>query len=79
MQYHPIRVNMKIRDLAGMISNSNITEGCSNIQPQPTKIVDLRVYGDYIYLDTEERRRFVANTHEYLIDQIQYTLPVTIP
>jgi hypothetical protein len=30
-------------------------------------------------LDTEERRRFVANTHEYLIEQIQYTPQVSIP
>ena len=78
MQYHPIRINMKIRDLAGMISNTNITQGCSALQPQPTSIVDVRLYGDYVYLDTEERRRFVANTHEYLIEQIQYTPPVTI-
>lgn len=44
----------------------------------PTKITQFRMWGDYIYLDTEERRRFVANTHEYLIEQIQYTPRTTI-
>jgi hypothetical protein len=79
MQYHPIRINMKIRDLGSMISNPNTTDSCSSLQPVPTKIVDLRLWGDYVYLDREERRRFVANTHEYLIEQIQYTPQVSIP
>jgi hypothetical protein len=28
---------------------------------------------DYIYLDTDERRRFAQTSHEYLIEQIQYS------
>ncbi len=78
MQYHPIRINMKIRDLAGMLVGST-TATCGSVQPNPAKIVDLRLWGDYVFLDTEERRRFVANTHEYLIEQIQYTPPVSLP
>jgi hypothetical protein len=31
------------------------------------------LYIDYIYLDTEERRRFAQQTHEYLIEQLQFT------
>jgi hypothetical protein len=79
MQYHPIRINMKIRDLGSLISNPNTADSCSSLQPLPTKIVDVRLWGDYVYLDREERRRFVANTHEYLIEQIQYTPQVSIP
>ena len=30
------------------------------------------VWADYIYLDTEERRRFAQVSHEYLIEQVQY-------
>ena len=29
-------------------------------------------WADYIYLDTEERRRFAQVSHEYLIEQVQY-------
>ena len=29
------------------------------------------VWGDYIYLDTDERRRFAQVSHEYLIEQVQ--------
>ena len=30
-----------------------------------------RLWADYIYLDTEERRRFAQVSHEYLIEQVQ--------
>jgi hypothetical protein len=79
MQYHPVRINMKIRDLASMIDNKNMSDECAPLQAQPVSILELRVWGDYVFLDTEERRRFVSNTHEYLIEQIQYTPKVSIP
>jgi hypothetical protein len=31
-----------------------------------------RLYVDYIYLDTDERRRFAQVSHEYLIEQVQH-------
>ena len=31
-----------------------------------------RLWADYIYLDTEERRRFAQVSHEYLIEQVQH-------
>lgn len=34
-------------------------------------IVDAALWCDYIYLDTDERRRFAQASHEYLIEQIQ--------
>jgi len=36
------------------------------------------LYGDYIYLDVDERRRFVSTAHEYLIEQVQYTSIIPI-
>ena len=35
-------------------------------------IIDARVYADFIYLDTFERKFFAKNKHEYLIEQLQY-------
>ena len=32
-----------------------------------------KVFANYIYLDTEERRRFAQKGHEYLIEQVQHT------
>ena len=79
MQYHPVRINLKIRGLQEMFYNSDIAATCGTKQVDKIRIQDMRLWGDYVYLDTEERRRFVANTHEYLIEQIQYTPRVTIP
>ena len=33
----------------------------------------IKLWADYIYLDTDERRRFAQTSHEYLIDQLQFT------
>ena len=34
---------------------------------------DTQLWADYIYLDTDERRRFAQVSHEYLIEQVQHT------
>jgi len=31
-----------------------------------------QLWADYVYLDTDERRRFAQVSHEYLIEQVQY-------
>ena len=38
-----------------------------------TSLVAASLYVDYIFLDTEERRRMAQNPHEYLIEQVQFT------
>jgi hypothetical protein len=46
-----------------------------NLQHQVATVWDNntfnRLYVDYIYLDTDERRRFAQVSHEYLIEQVQ--------
>jgi hypothetical protein len=36
-------------------------------------LVSASLYVDYVFLDTDERRRFAQNPHEYLITQLQFT------
>lgn len=36
------------------------------------RIIDARMFIDYIYLDTYERKKFAQMKHSYLIEQIQY-------
>ena len=44
-----------------------------------TNIIDeLSVYADYIFLDTEERRKFAKVKHEYLFEQIQTQGPTSL-
>jgi len=38
-----------------------------------TNFDSFKVWGNYVYLDTEERRRFAQKGHEYLIEQVQHT------
>ena len=78
LQYHPIRINIKLRPLQELF-DSNTPTHCNTTQVNPASIINMQMWGDYVYLDVEERRRFVASTHEYLIEQIQYTPDVSIP
>ncbi len=41
-------------------------------------ISDISLWVDYIFLDTDERRRFAQLSHEYLIEQLQFTGSDTI-
>lgn len=79
LQYHPIRVNLTLRPLQQMfiVDNPQATNVC-DISTMAASITSMNLYGDYIHLDVDERRRFVANSHEYLIEQVQTTnnLPI---
>ena len=57
LQYHEVRMDF---DLTSYYS---LYFGTYQIQ----------VWANYVYLDTEERRRFAQKGHEYLIEQIQHT------
>ena len=57
LQYHEVRLDF---DLTSELDDY--------ITPSSFK-----VYANYIYLDTEERRRFAQKGHEYLIEQVQHT------
>ncbi len=39
--------------------------------PEKSSLLENRLWCDYIYLDTDERRRFAQVSHEYLIEQVQ--------
>ena len=79
LQYHPIRINLTLRPLNQLFfSQALTTPECTTLQVKPASITELMLWGDYVYLDVEERRRFVSSTHEYLIEQVQYTAPIAI-
>ena len=61
LQYHEVRVNIEFNSAAASATTSN--KGISNA----------KLWVDYIYLDTDERRRFAQVSHEYLIEQVQHT------
>jgi len=58
---------------ASSLDNSEILGDSSKIS-----LSDVSLWVDYIFLDTDERRRFAQLTHEYLIEQLQFTGSDTI-
>jgi len=42
-------------------------------------IEDVTCYGDYIFLDVDERKMFAQKTHEYLIEQVQTIKKLDMP
>jgi hypothetical protein len=58
LQYHEVRLDFDLTAYyASYFGTSNPFE----------------VWANYVYLDTEERRRFAQKGHEYLIEQVQHT------
>ena len=68
LQYHEVKLNLEIRPFTDLI---NTDVGSISISPTPT--LGCKLYVDYVYLDTDERRRFAQVSHEYLIEQVQFT------
>jgi hypothetical protein len=88
MQYHPIRINVTLAPLQDMFYASALYNPEKPGAPQICNAglsvemvgqMSLELWGDYVFLDVPERRRFVSSAHEYLIEQIQYTPPLAIP
>ena len=88
LQYSPIRINLTLRPLTSLFwvpppqppqSQENFNPACSVQVNCTTQVTNMMFWGEYIYLDVEERRRFVSESHEYLIEQVQYTPPHAVP
>jgi hypothetical protein len=60
LQYHEVKLNVEL-DMHFLTSIT--TDG--------THTITHEYWVDYIYLDTDERRRFAQVSHEYLIEQVQ--------
>lgn len=75
LQYHEVKINLDIRNIEECLWAVSAIDGTG------TKITDAykqslaaaSLFVDYIFLDTDERRRMAQNPHEYLIEQLQFT------
>jgi len=57
LQYHEVRLDFDLTTYFNTFFSQSVFE----------------VWANYVYLDTEERRRFAQKGHEYLIEQVQHT------
>jgi hypothetical protein len=72
LQYHDVRVTIQYATLDSCI-NSQTYEGLFSANNTGVGMVDNYLLIDYVYLDSEERKRFAQASHEYLIEQLQFT------
>lgn len=63
LQYHEVRISFTFEGTT-IMSSAGID---TTVTPQAT------LWISYVYLDTDERRRYAQVSHEYLIDQLQFT------
>ena len=79
LQYHEVKINLEFRSkeelyvvCPGFDRQGPCPTSCGNQVCVPS-LQAASLYVDYIYLDTDERRRFAQVSHEYLIEQLQFT------
>jgi len=79
LQYHEVKINIEIRPMdeclwavkgVGGDNADNVGKHAASYQKS---LVAASLYVDYVFLDTDERRRMAQNPHEYLIEQLQFT------
>jgi hypothetical protein len=78
LQYHEVKINLDIRPIDECLWAVNDL-GCESgaavkvTTAYNQSLVAASLYVDYVFLDTDERRRMAQNPHEYLIEQLQFT------
>ena len=74
LQYHEVRFNIILSDAINLVTANKaaVNTTLAGAAARLPQLKDMALYLDYIYLDVDERRRFAQESHEYLIEQLQY-------
>ena len=67
LQYHDIVLKVQLRDFNSCYRNNTNTTLLSGYE-----ISVFKAWVDYIHLDVEERRKYAENSHEIVIEQLQF-------
>jgi hypothetical protein len=86
LQYHEVKIVLEMNYLENMLWATNVAADAApdtgsasgyfaknDAIYNGTCLVCASLYVDYVFLDTDERRRMAQNPHEYLIEQLQFT------
>ena len=77
LQYLEVKINLDIRPIEeclwAMSSLNSAAPAVKVTSAYNQSLVAASLYVDYVFLDTDERRRMAQNPHEYLIEQLQFT------
>ena len=64
LQYHEVKIKLQFQTQSLLFTSGTFVA---------TSSLSCDLWADYIYLDTDERRRFAQVSHEYLIEQVQFS------
>lgn len=77
LQFHDVKIHIDfrpigeclwaVRDLTATVNNQAVSMAYQQ------SLVAASLFVDYIFLDSDERRKVAQDPHEYLIEQLQYT------
>jgi len=75
LQYHEVKINLDLRPIGECLWAVNALDSAgSSVQTAYQQgLVAASLYVDYVFLDTDERRKMAQNPHEYLFEQLQFT------
>jgi hypothetical protein len=77
LQYHEVKINIDFRPIGECLWAVKQLDGTTGTLSTSTayqqSLVAASLYIDYVFLDTDERRKMAQNPHEYLIEQLQFT------
>ena len=83
LQYHEVKINLEFNNVAEIWAENTADKSATSHTATPGADVadnaksltnfSCDLWADYIFLDTDERRRFAQMSHEYLIEQVQFT------
>jgi hypothetical protein len=74
LQYHEVKVNIDFRPIGECLwAVNDMSTATKATSAYSSSLVAASLYVDYIFLDTDERRKMAQNPHEYLIEQVQFT------
>ena len=79
LQYHDVEIYFNFANLADMIV-SDVTSVSAPLDTNGAvaSFRACKLYVDYVFLDTDEKRRTIQSSHEYLIEQVQTLNPEDI-
>lgn len=67
-QYHDTRIEIEFQPVQQLLCQTVGSTASTDVH-----MVSCSLFVDYVYLDSEERKKFAHASHEYLIEQVQNT------
>ena len=71
LQYHEVKVNIEIETFNNCTYKGTAYKKNGDVSSGTVSIKNASLWCDYVFLDTDERKRFAQLSHEYLIEQVQ--------